>query len=84
MDLVRIIGFFSAACTTAAFLPQVIKSWRTKKTRDISSGWLGLLVVGIFSWIVYGILREDLVIIIGNVATVAMLAVLLYLKIKYH
>jgi len=84
MDTISFIGVFAAACTTLAFLPQVLKCWRTRQTRDISIGWLVLLTIGLSSWIVYGVLRHDLVIIAANVATISLVLILFGLKIKYR
>ena len=84
MDMISLIGLFAAICTTSAFLPQVLKSWRTKQTRDISIGWLVFLTIGLSTWIVYGVLRNDLVIIAANVATIILVLILFGLKIKYH
>ena len=83
MDMISLIGLFAAACTTLAFLPQLLKSWRTRQTRDISIGWLVLLAIGLSTWIVYGVLRHDMVIIVANVATIALVLILFGLKIKY-
>ena len=84
MDVVALIGLAAAACTTAAFMPQVIKSWKTRQTRDISLGWLAFFMFGIATWIVYGLLRHDPVIIAANVATLVLVLMLLALKIKHH
>jgi len=84
MDVVTVIGLAAAACTTLAFLPQVLKSWRTRHTRDISIGWLVLLTIGLLTWIVYGVLRHDPVIIAANIATVSLVGIIIVLKIKYH
>ena len=84
MSVVNMIGLLAAVCTTCAFVPQVVKSWRTHQTRDISQGWLALLIFGVAAWIVYGVLRHDLVIIAANVATLLLVLTLLALKLKHH
>ena len=84
METTSIIGLLAAGCTTTAFLPQVIKSFKTRHTRDISLGWLVLLLFGIGLWVAYGLLRGDFVIITANVATLVLVVILFTLKIKYH
>ena len=83
METTSIIGLLAAGCTTIAFLPQVIKSVKTRHTRDISLGWLVLLLCGIGLWVVYGLLRDDFVIIAANAATLVFVVVLFVLKTRY-
>ena len=46
MDIVQILGFLAGACTTVAVIPQIIKSWRTKKAMDVSPIMFSILVLG--------------------------------------
>ena len=73
-----VIGLVAAACTTAANLPQ----WTTGETDDISLKTLLLFAGGLGLWVVYGVLREDIVIILANGISLALLAGLLYLKLR--
>ncbi len=57
-DAITALGLAAAALTTAAFLPQVIKTWRTRQTRDISLGMVSVLRLGIILWFTYGIPRR--------------------------
>ena len=72
MDTVTGIGFCAAVLTTLGFLPQVIKTWRTRSTKDISLGMFMVLCVGIILWITYGVLRADTPLIIGNSVILAL------------
>jgi MtN3 and saliva related transmembrane protein len=83
MDIISLIGFSAAACTTLAFLPQVIKSLRLKETRDLSLPMCILMTTGIALWLAYGILTQDLPITIANIISVVLMTTLLVLKIKY-
>ena len=76
-----VIGLVAAACTTAANLPQLKKAWTTGETDDISLKTLLLFACGLGLWVVYGVLREDIVIILAN-GSLALLAGLLYLKLR--
>ena len=51
---VDIFGYFAAILTTAAFLPQLIKTLKTKKADDVSLTTLIMFIIGVLSWIIYG------------------------------
>lgn len=83
MVYVEIIGFAAGTLTTIALLPQVIKAWKTKLTRDVSLLWAVALTIGVFLWLVYGVFIKSLPIIIANVFTFILAVTVLVLKIKY-
>ena len=83
MAFTTIIGLTAAALTTAATFPQVIKSWKTKKTEDISLLMYTALTVGVVLWLLYGILINDLPVILANALTFVMVASVLGMKIRY-
>ncbi|MEK6849708.1 MAG: SemiSWEET transporter [Nanoarchaeota archaeon] len=83
MQLVTLIGLIAAVCTTSSFLPQVIKSWRTKDTRAISLPMYSLLVFGTILWLTYGIFINEVPIILANGVTLLLSASILFLKLKY-
>jgi MtN3 and saliva related transmembrane protein len=62
----QIIGFIAGILTTVAVLPQLIKSWKTKKVMDISPFMFVLLLGGVGLWVVYGIIKNDYPIILTN------------------
>ena len=82
-DATTVLGLAAATLTTAAFLPQAIKTWRTRKTRDISLGMFSVLCAGICLWLAYGFLRGDLPLIIGNAITLVLAGTILVFKLKY-
>ncbi|MEO8379502.1 MAG: SemiSWEET transporter [Acidobacteriota bacterium] len=63
------IGFGAAIGTTVAWLPQVVRTWSTRSARDFSWGYLALFVMGVSLWTLYGVLRRDPVVIVGNAIT---------------
>ena len=79
--LATMIGLAAAGCTTLANLPQLIKAWTTRETDDLSLKTLLLLGSGLVLWIAYGLLHEDLVIILANGASLLLLAALIYAKL---
>jgi MtN3 and saliva related transmembrane protein len=66
-DFTNIVGFIAAIFTTFAFVPQVIKVWRTRSTADISLGMYSLFTLGVALWLAYGILLNAWPIILANI-----------------
>ncbi len=83
MNFITILGLVAATCTTIAFLPQAIKTIRTRHTKDLSLGMYALLTTGIILWLIYGVIKNDLPIILANGVTLVFAATILFLKIKY-
>ena len=83
MELITIIGLIAAACTTFAYIPQAIKTIKTKDTKSLSLLMYWIMTVGIVLWLSYGVLKNDLPIIIANTITLLFSGIILILKIKY-
>ena len=66
MTVVTAIGMLAAILTTVAFVPQVIKTWRTRSTADISLGMFAILVAGVAAWLIYGLLIRDAPLVLAN------------------
>ena len=84
MDTIIIIGYIAGTLTTISFVPQVVRAWKLKETRDISLAMLLLFAAGILLWTVYGIWTGSLPIIAANVITFFLILLLLGMKIRYH
>jgi len=85
MDItgVSIIGFVAGTCTTLAFLPQVIRTWRTRSTEDISLGMFSLMVFGIALWLFYGIVIGDWPLIVADGISLCFAATILWMKVRF-
>ncbi len=83
MNGVTILGLVAATFTTAAFVPQAVKIIKTKHTKDISIVMYSMLMVGIILWLIYGIMLEELPIILTNSVTLIFTSIILGLKLKY-
>ncbi len=79
-----IFGFIAAALTTIAFLPQALKTWRTKKADDVSIVMLITFITGLFFWIIYAISANALPVLIANITTLILNMTILTLKILYR
>ena len=80
IDQNEIIGFIAAVCTTFAFLPQVIKVWKTKQTKDLSLRMYTIMFIGICLWFVYGLRINSLSIVLANIVTcILVFTILVYI-----
>ncbi len=79
---ITLIGICAATLTTGSFLPQVIKTWRTRDTRSLSLLMYVAFSTGTALWLLYGILIRDLPIIAANVIACALSSSILVLKLK--
>jgi MtN3 and saliva related transmembrane protein len=83
MNPVTALGLVAAALTTLSFLPQVIKTWRAQSAEDLSIGTFSMLCTGVLCWLIYGLLIEDLPIIVSNVVTFVLVAAVLAQAVIY-
>lgn len=81
MILVDYVGSIAATCTTLAFIPQAVHSYKTRDLSGISLPMYSIFTAGVAMWLVYGLLKQDWPIIIANTITVALSAMILVLKI---
>jgi MtN3 and saliva related transmembrane protein len=78
-----IIGFMATGFAVSSTVPQIRKALRTKESDDVSIRFIIVLIIGLSLWVVYGIGKNDIVLIIGNSLAVALNTFMLFLKIKY-
>ena len=83
MPPVEIVGYCAATLTTIAFVPQVLKSWRSRSLRDLSLGTLSVFSAGVFLWMIYGIALHEMPIVAANAVTLALNGVLMVLKLRH-
>lgn len=83
MIYTELLGFAAAFCTTTAFLPQAIKTWRTKSAKDLSLPMFLIFCVGIILWLIYGIAISNWPMILSNVFTFMLAVSILYHKLRY-
>jgi MtN3 and saliva related transmembrane protein len=83
MDFTNTIGTIAAVLTTMAFLPQAWRSWRTRNLAGVSLAMYGFFTLGVFLWLVYGILLIQWPIIVANAITFVLSCSILFLKIRH-
>jgi len=83
MNYITVIGLIAATLTTISFLPQAIKSWKTRSAKDLSLGMFATFCTGVLLWLIYGLLNRDVPIILSNAVTFVLALAILILKIKH-
>ena len=78
------LGLAAGLITTAAGIPQVVRAYRTKHTRDISIWQPVLLNVGLTLWLIYGIALRDIPLIFANFFSLICYSLLIIMKIRYR
>ena len=80
---VEMFGYIAAILTTAAFLPQLIKTLKTKKADDVSLITLVMFNIGVLSWIIYGYKISSIPILLANLITLILNLLILISKIYF-
>jgi MtN3 and saliva related transmembrane protein len=83
MNTTTILGFFAGFLTTVSFLPQVVKTWKSRSASDLSLGMLSIFSVGVMCWLIYGFLLQESPMIFWNSVTLILVLVILILKLKF-
>ncbi|MEM1309804.1 MAG: SemiSWEET transporter [Cyanobacteria bacterium P01_C01_bin.70] len=84
MDLITALGIVAGTLTTFAYLPQVLKTWRSRSADGMSWSMLIVLCVGIALWLVYGVYAHDMPLIMANLLTLVFSSAILAVKIRYE
>ncbi|HOB03536.1 MAG TPA: SemiSWEET transporter [Casimicrobium huifangae] len=77
------IGLIAGTLTTASFVPQVLKIWKTRSARDLSWGMAAVFCVGVSLWLVYGVLIGAPSIIIANAITFVLSLAICVMKYRF-
>lgn len=80
----ELIGLIAGACTTLAFLPQVLQVWRTRSTRDISLGMYIIFCCGLSLWLFYGYMMGAISIVLANALTLILAFTILIMKLLWR
>ena len=80
---VDIFGYFAAILTTSAFLPQLIKTLKTKKADDVSLTTLVMFIIGVLSWMIYGYKISSTPVLIANLITLILNILILISKVYF-
>lgn len=83
MDVTSLVGFAAGFLTTVAFVPQVLKIWRTRSARDVSLPAFAAFTIGLGGWLAFGIMKQDPPIILWNAVTLVLAAAILAMKVRF-
>ncbi len=83
MDAIQFVGLAAGMLTTIAFLPQVIKTWKSRSAKDLSLGMFSLFCLGVVLWLAYGFLVWDIPVIAANLLTLMLASTLLFFKLRF-
>lgn len=83
MTSTELIGHAAGFCTTVAFVPQVLKVWKSGSARDISVGMYAVFIAGLVLWLVYGWRLGAWPIVIANGLTIVLAGSVLAMKLRY-
>jgi MtN3 and saliva related transmembrane protein len=83
MQTLDLLGLVATCFTTSSFMPQVWRTWRTRDVSGISLASYAVITVGLALWLIYGLLRGDLPLIVANAVMVVLTAAITVMKIVY-
>jgi MtN3 and saliva related transmembrane protein len=84
MFLIETVGLAAGCFTTCAFIPQVVRTYRSRSVKDISFRMYLLMCAGILLWVLYGALIGSLSVIVANVVSFALTAAILVMKVTFE
>src|SRR3990172_5295268 len=82
MDYVNMIGFGAALLSMVAYVPQAIKVYKTRHTKDISLSMFLIMTLGVILWLIYELMLNSLPMIVANIFTISLSGYILIMKIK--
>ena len=83
MDSVLLLGITAGAMTTGSIVPQALKIVQSKSARDVSTLFFAIMAGGMLLWLVYGLLRSDMIIVLWNTISLSLTLFILALKKVY-
>ncbi|AFD00926.1 hypothetical protein Mtc_2190 [Methanocella conradii HZ254] len=83
MDAIILVGLMAGALTTSSSIPQAVRILRTKSARDVSALFFMLMSAGMCLWLVYGVARADVAIVLWNTVSLGLCILILALKRAY-
>lgn len=83
MNSLDMLGLVATVFTTSSFVPQVWTTWKTKDVSGISLPTYLIITIGLFLWLVYGVLKGDMPLMVANAVMVVLTAAITAMKIVY-
>lgn len=83
MTPIDILGLIAGCISGITFLPQVVKTWKTKSAADISLLMFTFATISVIMWLVYGIILGNIPIIFTNSMVLIFSVIMLYFKFRF-
>lgn len=83
MQMINLLGYVAGSLTTISFVPQALKTWRSRHCDDLSWGMLVLFAAGVGTWLIYGVIQDDLPIIAANAVTLVLVILIAVMKFAF-
>lgn len=83
MDATDLIGYAAASLTTCSFIPQALHTFRTRDVSGISLGMYSVFTLGVFFWLLYGLMLAAWPVVVANAITLALACAILAMKLRY-
>ena len=84
MNWVEALGMTAGVISSITFLPQVIKTWKTKSAEDVSLLMFTFATISVIMWLVYGIILKNTPIIFTNSMVLLFSLIMLYFKFRFR
>jgi MtN3 and saliva related transmembrane protein len=81
--MIRYLGYIAGFLTVVSFLPQVVRTWKTRRTNDLSMEMFAIIITASVLWIVYGAITSDWPVILTNSGMIALNGALAVAKVRY-
>jgi MtN3 and saliva related transmembrane protein len=82
--VIRYLGYLAGFLTVVSFLPQVLRTWKTRRTNDLSMEMFAIIITASILWIVYGAITSDWPVILTNSGMIALNGALAVAKVRYE
>lgn len=83
MDASVSVGLLAGFLTTVAFIPQVTRIWKSKSAKDVSLCTFLAFTVGVGLWLVYGVMLQEVAMILWNSVTLLLAIAIVVMKLRY-
>ena len=82
--MIEYLGYFAGSLTVVSFLPQVIRTWRTRRTGDLSMGMFAIIITASILWVAYGVITSDIPVILTNLGMITLNGALAVAKLRFR
>jgi MtN3 and saliva related transmembrane protein len=82
-ETIDLVGYIAATLTTAAWVPQIVRTWRSRSADDLSLGMLTIFTIGVALWLLFGLALGSRPVVVANAVTLALSLLLVGLRLRF-